>query len=1121
MQVTKLIKCILFLIFLGIAVQARAQSVTNIKDVKISISLNNSDLIAVFSQLEKASNFKFVYDQNDLDDKTILNSKYSNQSLYEILKDISSTAQLDFQQNGSNIMVRKEPLRQQRITIAEPVKITGTVKDEAGEELVGLTVQVKGTSYGTITDINGNFTLDIEDPDAVLIFSYIGYLTKEIKAGNQSTINVVMQADVEQLKEVVIVGYGTQVKRNLSSSITSVDAEKINPAAVNSFESGLQGIAAGVQVTTSSALAGSAVRIRVRGTSSVSANSEPLYVIDGIPQESGEISTSQPGGGVGEFNLQQAANTNVLASLNPSDIESIEVLKDASATAIYGSRGANGVVLITTKSGVVGKTKIDLNISHGISNVTNKIDLLNSEQYIQLAQKAWYNSGNDIDEFWERSGVLVDGLTREQALATDTDWVDETLQRGHVQDYNLSFSGGSDKTTFFISANLRDQETILRGNEYRRIGTRVNVDHNISDFVKIGGRMMVTNVNDQQVPTNWAGGVGNVSEMLPIWPVFKEDGTYFNLTDEHPVAGVDLRDINLRSNQFFGNWYLDFNVIEGLTFRSEFGTSLLFNNDFHFRDGGITSHGRSVASTVNGSRTSWNWKNILNYKTRLRDHNFDFLLAQDAQSFSTTTNTVIGDTFINSTLRNPQDAAIRNASSTESEYSFLSFIGRVNYDLRGKYLVSLSMRGDGSSRFADGNKWGYFPAVSVGWVLSDEPILAPLQNTFDFLKLRMSYGLVGNAEIGDYAFASTYSTLTYDGNTGLQIGNLSDDNLSWETTSQVDIGLTWEALGGRIGGEIDYYKKVTRDLLLPFPVSQMLGVGTVTRNVGSLSNEGFDFVLNTVNIRTESFSWESNFNVNYNENEVLSLGDNLIDEGLSSSGAFSSISVFPGYPVGITEAVEWMGVDPTTGQDTYLNNEGQVLLFDEVIEQYGSFDNFWNENRKPMGNPWPLFSGGIENRFTFKKFYANVLFTFATGQQFTDGYQKQLVQPFGGEKVNPATNILGAWNAPGDMATQSQLTTQNVRWPESSEFIYDTDFLRLRDFTIGYQTALPRYGISNLNVYTTLMNFWTLTNAPDFFWDPEFTGVVQSRTANNTGAGGAFKQTPQAKSIIFGLSVSF
>jgi TonB-linked SusC/RagA family outer membrane protein len=844
-------------------------------------------------------------------------------------------------------------------------------------------------------------------------------------------------------------------------------------------------------------------------------------VIDGIPIESGEISTSQPGSSISEWNLQQAANTNVLASLNPADIESIEILKDAAAAAIYGSRGANGVVLINTKTGKSGEPKITFSGSIGLSDATHRIGLLNSSEYLQLAKKAWYNSGNRIEDFWSKSGVLVDGLTREEAENTDTDWIDETLQVGLVQDYNISVSGGNDKTTFFISANFKDQETILRGNKYRRLGTRLNIDHKLTDNLKIGGKMMLTNIDDEQVPTNWAGGISNVSEMLPIWPVRKPDGTYFNLTDEHPVAGVDLRDINLKSNQILGNWYVDMHIIEGLTFRTEAGTNLLFNDDFHYRDGRITDHSRTVSSTVNGNRTSWNWKNILNYKRSFGKHNFDFLAATEAQALKSKTNFVFGDTFINSTLTRPNDAAIVNAGFSESEYSFLSYIGRVNYDLKGKYLLSASLRADGSSRFAADNRWGYFPAISLGWILSEEAMFESLTNVINFFKIRASYGQVGNAEIGDFTYVTNYGTSTYNSNTGISIANLGDANLGWETTSQFDVGITWELFNGRVSGEIDFYDKTTTDLLLPFPVSQMTGVSSVTKNVGELNNRGVDIVLNTHNISNSNFSWETNFTFNYNKNEVIKLGDELIAGGLSAAGVFASVSIFPGFPVGVQEGVVWAGVDRATGEDTYYDLEDNLLTFSEINEQYGSFDNFVNDQKEPIGNPWPKYTGGIDNRFSYKNFYANVMFTFATGQEFSDGYMKQLHAPFGGEKVNPAIDMLNAWNAPGDDATVSRLTTNNVIWPNTTEFLYRTDYLRLRDLTIGYRVNLDNPIIKGFNIYTKLTNILTFTKAPDFFWDPEFTGVVQSRSANNIGAGGAFKQTPQAKSFLVGFSVDF
>ena len=1120
--------CLLICLFQGVVLaegnfSSQYLGFASIKNVKISITLKDDDIRSTFKKIENLTPFVFAYDEKDIVVNRFFNESYIDQSVYSVLVDLAKKSNLNFRQINQSINVQKPTTGQQREPVISKQErtVSGIVFDEYNEGLPGANVVIKGTSMGTITDFEGNYRLNIPDENITLVFSAIGYTDQEILIGARSVIDVSMKVDVKELEEVVVMGYGTQIKRKMTSSVSRVDVGKLNSAATNSFEGGLQGIVSGVQVTTSSALGGSAIRVRIRGTSSVSANSEPLYVIDGIPIESGEISTSQPGGGIQEWNLQQAANTNVLASLNPADIESMEVLKDAAAAAIYGSRGANGVVLITTKNGKAGETKVSVSGSFGLSKATHRIDLLNTEQYLILAKRAWYNSGFDVADFWSNSGVLVDGLTQEEAERTDTDWVDQVLQVGKVADYNVSISGGSEKTTFYLSANVKDQTTILKGNKYQRFGTRLNIDHQINEKISVGGRLMLTYIDDKQVPTNWAGGASNVSEMLPIWPVRKEDGSYFNISDEHPVAGNDLRTIHLKSNQILGNWYLKYKIIDGLSLRAELGSNLLFNDDFHFREGQITTHGRSVSSTVNGKRIGYNWKNILNYTKAIDQHSIDLLGAAEIQSYSSKLNSVFGDTFINSTLTRPQDAAIINASYGESSYSFLSYIGRINYDFAGRYLVSISYRADGSSRFGPENRWGYFPAVSLGWVVSDENFFSPIVNTLNFFKIRLSYGLVGNSEIGDYSYLSTYATSTYDANTGLGLANVGDDKLGWETTSQLNVGISFELLQGRISGELDYYNKTTNDLLLPFPVSQMSGVSLVTKNAGTLTNKGYDMMLSSVNIDVNSFQWSTSVTLNYNENMVTSLGDELIKNGISASQGLGSISIFPGYPVGVNQLVEWAGVDQVTGEDTYLDLEGNILSFSQAIEQYGSFANFSQANRKPMGNPWPKYTGGIENRFSYKKFYGSFLFTFATGQTYEDGYMKALTQPFGGNKLNPPTHMLNAWNSPeGGGANVSQLTTSNVFWEGTSEHLYSTDYLRLRDLTIGYKISTNSSVVKGLDLSLKMVNVLTFTKAPDFFWDPEFTGVVQSRQSNNIGAGGAFKQSPQAKSIILGLVIN-
>jgi len=997
----------------------------------------------------------------------------------------------------------------------QPEIISGNVKDENGEPMIGVTVSVKGTTIGTITDAQGNYGIEVPDNAEILVFSFIGMKMVEIPIGAETIINIVMEEELYGIDEVVAIGYGSQIKRNLSSSISVVDNKRLLAVTAPSFEAALQGRAAGVQVTSSSALAGSAVRVRIRGVSSASGNSEPLYVIDGIPMESGEISTSQPGGAVQEWNLQQAANTNVLASLNTADIESIEILKDAASAAIYGSRGANGVVLITTKRGKPGKAQFNASASFGLSDATHRIKLLNSEQYIELAQEAWTNSGFDINDFWEQSGVLVDGLTREEALNTDTDWIDEVLQIGKRQDYNISVSGGSEKTTYYMSANLKDEETILRGNDYQRFGVRINMEHRISNRFNVEGKIMMSHVDDQQVATSWAGGVGKMTDFLPVWPVYKEDGSYFRLNSVHPVAGIDLREINLRSNQFLGNWAIQAKILEGLNFRSEFGTSLLLNDDFHYRPGRITAHGRTVSSTVLGNRVSWNLKNILNYKKRIKEHNIDILVATEANDVDFRSTTLVGDTYLTTTLKKPMDAEIQKAAYFETGYSFMSYIGRLNYDLKGRYLISMSIRTDGSSRFAKNNRWGYFPAGSVGYIISEEKYFNPLLNVINFLKLRASYGIVGNSEIGDYRYFSSYSTVSYDRNSGISLSNLGDDELRWEKTAQLDLGITWEAFDGKISGEFDYYDKKTTDLLLPYPVSTTTGVSSITKNIGELSNKGIDIMLNTLNIRTDKFTWETIFTFNHNENKVISFTDEL-GEGLEST------TLFAGYPVGTNKMTQWGGVDPATGEDIYIDSEGNRLLYSDLISEYRSLDNFYDIHGMPTGNPWPKFTGGIDNSFSYKNWYMNFQFTYAAGMDYWLGELKRTLAPFGSSKVNPHTIVLDRWQNPGDDAKVSQLFVENVNWRTTTEHLYRIDYLRLRNLTFGYRFQLKENPVfKEIHCYARLTNLLTFTNAPDFLWDPEYAGVVQSRESNNLGSASDYQTAPQAKIYMIGLSVDF
>lgn len=1109
-----------FTLFFVLLCVFQVSALTLYSQGNISLDMKNTPVRLVIKEIEKQSHISFFYNDTLHELDTKISVFANNKPVFEVLTSSLDPIGMTFQKIKENfVVIVPKTLVTIHETIAQPITVSGKVVDKEGNSIIGVTVVIKGTTSGTVTDINGKFSLKAPSEDAILVFSYIGMKSQEVPLAGRTELNITMESDAVNLQTTVVIGYGTQIKKNLSSSISIVDAEKLTSTQAPSFEGSLQGRAAGVEVTSSSALAGASVKVRIRGTSSISANSEPLYVIDGMPVESGSISSSQPGSELGNYSLQTAASTNVLASINPSDIESVEVLKDAAASAIYGSRGANGVVLITTKKGKAGKTQINATLYSGFSEITNQRKLLNSDQFIGLAKEAWVNGGMNIDNFWKKDpGLLVDGLTQQQAENTNTNWTDQVLQIGQVQNYNVSVSGGNEKNIFYFSANYSNQETILKGNKYKSYGTRLNFEHQISKMFRLGGNMMLNHVDNHQVPTDWAGGIGAVGDVLPIWPVYKDDGTYFNII-KNPVAQINLRTIHLTSNQILGNWFLKVNLIKGLIFQTDFGTNMLFNDDFHYVDGRLLTTGRTTSATVIGNNISWNFKNSLNYKIKINGHNFDILAATDAQQSKTKSNSMFGETYFNTAMQYPSDAKTQSASYLETGYSFLSFIGRINYDFKGRYLFSSSLRADASSRFAPDNRWGYFPTASLGYILSEESYFAPLKKVFNLMKLRASYGIVGNAEIGDYAYYSTYTVSRYDGNTGITLQNLGDDQLGWEKTSQLDLGLTFEAFKGRISGEFDYYSKLTSDLLLPFPVSQMTGVFTITKNVGTLSNKGVDIMLTTLNITKAKFTWETSFNFNHNKNLVVDLSNEL-GEGIIIPAGIGAFTVDKGYPVGVNEIVEWAGVDKATGEDTYIDAEGKKLLYSQVITDYGTFDNFYLKNKKPMGNPWPKYTGGMDNRFTYKNWYMNILVNYSVGKDFLLGEQAQYVAAFGAQKINPPDYVLGRWQAPGDEASVSRLNLQGVYWPSTSEFLHRVDYIRVKDLTLGYRFDLKKSSVfKGINCYIKLTNLLTFSNAPDYFWDPEFTGVIQSNVAGNLQNGGGYRSSPQAKTYIIGLSL--
>ncbi len=1089
---------------------------------------------AVNRALDKTGlKYKQLTDKYYIVYKKALTSKKKIQKIkrkFEQIEKLEESGNIDIRRSHSEQHTNIHNIFQAAEQVLVDKTISGKVVSEEGEPLIGANIMVKGTQIGAITDVDGTFSISVPESSETLIISYVGYTVKEVAIGNQTYFEIALSAYASQLDEVLVVGFGTQKRKFTTGAISKLRGEEIENAVQTSVDGALQGRVAGVQVITSNAMAGSPVTIRVRGTSSIQASSEPLYVVDGVPVVSGNFSKNN----ASNWRLATANESNALVQLNPADIESIEVLKDASAAAIYGSRGSNGVVLITTKKGQQGKTKFNLGVQSGLSTETNRIDLLDGPTYLELAKEAWTNSyndaladgdpsndsrydiSNDYQKFWE--AVLPPGLSRERAEQTSTDWIDKALRNGSFQSLNLSASGGDQKTQFYLGGSYRDETGIYVGNNFQRYSARVNIDHHPTDFLSIGARSSFTLTDNDIIPIAWAGGLGTAqSTALPFWPVYNEDGTYFNAqTGNNVVAELDNTEMNQKGTSILGNVYANLNILEHLTLRSEFGINNIYNKEFYYRSAIVEP--AAIATSVLSESRNWNTNNTLSYSNTFGRHAVDVLAGMNATRNDYFSNVIDGETFPNPALKNPENAAVQTATVNATQFSFLSFLGRINYRFADKYLLGLSIRRDGSSRFGQSSRWGTFPAVSLGWIISEEPFLSG-NETLTFLKLRMSYGVTGNAEIGNFEYFGSFRSSNYVDMPGIVVEEIDNPRLGWESTQQFDIGLDFGLWNSRIEGGIDFYFKETTNLLNVIDVSSLSGVNEVTNNIGSLENKGIDFSLTSRNTIGE-FRWTTTATLGYNINEITSLGGRAFFPPRGLGGGAVSV----GHPVGARYTFPWAGIAANDRVLTVTNpqnmeqEEIQVRGGDELfINQFGELTNFISpDDQVFLGNPNPKWIGGITNTFTWKNIDLNVLFTFAMGHDLANEEQRYQFNGFG-YGWNMWSSVLNRWQAAGDNTDVQRLTWAPER-PGSSRYIYDADFIRLKNITLGYtlpSSVLKKYGLGSMRIYTQGNNLLTFTDYPG--WDPEY----NRDGAGNTGQGSSWLPAPQAMGVTFGLNITF
>jgi len=1022
-------------------------------------------------------------------------------------------------------------------------QVTGTIIDENGVPLAGANIVEKGTTNGTMSDFDGNYQISVNSSDAILVFSYLGYLKKEVVVNNQTTINVTLEEDSEGLDEVVVVGYGTQEKRKLTGAISSLDAQAISQNINADPVTSLQGQAAGVQVTQSSGQPGGAIRVRVRGSASLLSGGDPLVVVDGIPIITSSFGTN-PNDGISG-----------LAEINPNDIESMEILKDGAASAIYGSRAANGVILITTKKGTPGKSTVNVDFQTGINAPTNRVDLLNSSELRAVNQRGWENtafSGTGSREFFPvpRDVNNYQGFNEEVAENTDVNWLDTVLRDGIFRNFNLSASTGTEKTTALMSLGYRDEEGIEIGRDFTRANARLNLNHKATDKFDVGMNVSLSYVQRTN-PGNHFGTAQ--SSALPFFPINRpSDPTLLfngfnensNSTGTNPIFSRNNYDDLTTTYRSISNVFGNYEILPGLNLRSEWGIDYQSNNNDSKSSAALVpeSIGRIVGNgrtnTTRFSAIAWNTNNTLNYSKSFNNaHNLDVLVGSSILNQDNQGQTFVfeGLTFPSLPIANTYD----RTSNSISQFRFVSLFSRLNYDYKGKYLIQLSARRDGSSRFGPGNRFGNFGGGSLGWVFSEENFIKENLSFLNFGKFRASYGTIGNAELPSNFLSLSLadvndSEIGYAQFRGVAFGRIGNEGLTWETTKQFNLGLDLGFFDNRVDVTLDYYDKLSEDLLLESRLANSTGYldRNYVFNVGSIRNTGVEFAINSRIIDGKDFNWSSSFNIAHNVGKVEQLTPPVnADDTKIKVFNTGDVQLVEGGNFGSYFLPVWAGVDPTTGNElikevdqAFLQETGIARLTGNVLDAEELGGDI-NRHRMVLQDKTaiPDFFGGLNNTFNYKGISLDILFYFQFGNYVLD--QGERAQSYPGEQSSLRRNMIEGVDLPlGQFSQTNPLNYESrISGINTTRFLHDASFVRLRNVRLGYDFRNLRLKsdskIPNLNVYISGQNLLTFTKFPG--WDPEvFTGGGDQQRAN-AGPGSIGFLLPQARTIAIGINIGF
>ncbi|MDT7829428.1 TonB-dependent receptor [Pricia sp. S334] len=988
-------------------------------------------------------------------------------------------------------------------------QVSGTVMDENNAPLPGASVVVKGTVTGTTTDFDGNYEIAADGTDN-LVFSYVGYKTQEVSIDGRSTVDVQLVVDASQLEEVVVVGYGTQKKGEVTGSISTIGSESIEKIATSNSVDAIKGQVAGVDIQANGGRPGENSTVRIRGRRSISASNDPLYVIDGIPQISGNASVSD---------------------INPQDIESMNVLKDAAATAIYGSRGANGVILITTKRGRLGAdTKVRYSTHYGVTSATRLVDMMNGEEYAAMKRESRRRGANEGDPNWNGTipadEVVFDDPIELESLAQgrSTDYLDLVLNNGYQTNHQVSVSGGSEKTNFNTSVGYFNEQGIIKTMDFERFTGRLNLDHKISDVFKVGMSFTVSH-SIQNYGSNAV--MGEALSNNPLGVPYDENGDLLflptndgirtnPLSELVPGAYIDERKVT----RIFAPVYLDINIAEGIKWTTNFGPDIRYYRRGEFR-GSLTNDNRGGpgdAEVENIQNFGYTLENILNInKTINEKHNIGVTLLQSIQSSREERfySEVASIPYEQQQFYNMATASVKgDIESNLEEWTLASFMGRVNYDFEGKYLFQASLRADGSSRLAPGNQWDYFPGVSAGWRISQEDFLQN-SNTISDLKLRISYGEVGNTSVDPYQTQGTLTTSDYAfGETpvlGQRLDKLSNNQLGWEVSKTIDVGFDYGLWTNRVTGSFDYFSTETSNLLLERALSPAIGFDDVFQNVGATATKGVEFSINGDIIRNpEGLNWNLAFNIASYKEEITELP--LKDENGNSLDDLGN-RWFIGSPVNVFYDYEKVGIYQIDEQALATSAESKVPGEIKLGDQNGD-GIITDADRIILGTDIPDYYGGITNTFNYKNWDLSFFFYFRQGQMIRSRFHDSNNNLFG--RYNNLD--VDYWTIDNPTNDQPR-PNQNQEFPENSSTrsYFDGSYIKLRNLQLGYNfpsSLTEKLNLSNMRLYLAGQNLWFISDYETF--DPEVS------EDNDDGGGGVSSSTvPSNKMFSVGLNVTF